>query len=225
MKVRGLTAWALGSLAGLAAAQVPPTPAAPAASAAAPAVVRVRAVSIRPADPVYPEALDRRGVQGVVEVLAELGPDGYPTAVSVAKTSRSPELDQAGLAVVRDLQFGRPGAASAPAAAPLPPVTVPVEFLRDTVAALPKKTCAEFNVDVAYYRATFAEQKIHDMPVLRMTMGLLVMASGPSLNGTQLVALSRRVNAAAQKMPEVCAAAPDALYLQRFRELASQDAP
>lgn len=198
--------------------------AAPASAASSPSglTAKVRTVSIRPSDAVYPEALHSRGVQGMVEVLAVIGPDGFPVQVAVAKTSRSKELDEAGLAVVRDLRFGAQGAASAPSARPLPPVLVPVEFLRDSVTTLSKKMCREFSVDAEYFRTTFPEQQVSDMPVVRMTIGLLVMAETQRASGEKIVSLARRSSAAGKEIAAACAAAPDSLYLPVFRELVAK---
>ena len=67
----------------------------------------------------------RRGESGTVVVRAEVGPDGVPTSVSVARSSGSRTLDRAAVSAVNRWQFrpaqleGRPTVGS---------VLVPIEF-------------------------------------------------------------------------------------------------
>jgi TonB family protein len=193
----------------------------PAASAPKPTVqaARVRPVSIRPSDPVYLESLHTQGIQGTVEILARVGPDGFPFEVSVQKSSRSPELDELGLKIVKDLKFGAGGGGTTQS---LPPIVVPVEFLRDSVTTLSKKTCRELNVDVEYQKRMFPESNRQDMTVIKMTIGALFLASSQRATGDQLVATSRRTSAAAKEIIAACSSNPEANYLQTFRELAAK---
>ncbi len=77
--------------------------------------------------PRYPPQALRRGEQGTVIVRAEIGPDGIPTAVSLAAGSGSRTLDRAALDAVRQWRFkpavenGRPTVGS---------VIVPIDFAR-----------------------------------------------------------------------------------------------
>jgi TonB family protein len=216
-----LAAFALCPSAWAQEAPATPTPAA-SAPAAQPPLAKVRPVSVRPADEAYPEALHSKGVQGVVEVLATLGSDGKPTEVSVASGSRSPALDAAGLALVKGLQFGVKApaeGASSPAVPNATRVLVPVAFLRDSLGTLGKKTCAEFVVDVDYHRATFPEQQVADMSVIQMTTGALVMGGFQRTGPDQMVALAKKAKAAGRDIAAACAAAPERLFLQQFKEL------
>jgi TonB family protein len=200
-------------------------PAAPTPAASAPVaqpLARVRPVSVRPGDEAYPEALHSKGVQGVVEVLVTLGSDGKPTEASVASGSRSQALDAAGLALVKGLQFGVKApaeGASSPAVPNATRVLVPVAFLRDSLSTLGKKTCAEFVVDVDYHRATFPEQQVADMSVITMTTGALVMGGFQRSGPDKLVALAKKAKAAGRDIAWACAAAPERLFLQQFKEL------
>ncbi|MFP7721380.1 energy transducer TonB [Lysobacter sp. A3-1-A15] len=75
--------------------------------------------------PSYPAQALRRGEFGTVVVRAEVGPDGVPTSVSVARSSGSRTLDRAAAAAVNRWRFrpaqleGRPTVGS---------VLVPIEF-------------------------------------------------------------------------------------------------
>jgi protein TonB len=219
-----LCAFGLCALSSITAAQEPAPAAASAPGAAAPRVAKVRALSLRPGDEAYPATLHAKGVQGVVEVLALIGADGSPVEVSVASTSRSQDLDEAGLALVRTLKFGvapAGNAASAASATPGLKVLVPVEFQRDSVATLGKKTCREFSVDAAYFRATFPEKSVSDMPALRMTTGVLVMAA-PQRAAADVIAMSKKTASANAAIVEACTAAPDSAFLSVYRDLVAK---
>jgi protein TonB len=202
----------------------PPTAAEPAASAAsAPAagrVAKLRAQSLRPGGTVYPVELAGQGVQGTADVFVKIAPDGTPAEVSLHASSRSPALDELALAFVRGLRFAAKSGASGAA---LPDVIVPVEFMRDTVEGLATKTCAEFNTDTAYFKATFPETEPSRMPVVRMTTGMLLLAGMPRQRGGEaLVAQAKQLNAAAAGIAAACEAAPSSGYLQVFVELVKQ---
>jgi len=218
LTVRALLLLALAS----SSLQAQPGAAAPEPAASAPSatrVVRLKAQSLRPGDTAYPAALAEQGVQGTAEVLVRIAPDGTPADVSLHATSRSAALDEQALAYVRGLRFGaRAGAGSGA----LPDVIVPVEFLRDTIEALQAKTCAEFNIDKAYFKAAFPEIEASRMPVVRMTTGMLLLAGLPRQGGDALVAQARQLNAAAAGIASACEADPQANYLKRFVELVKQ---
>lgn len=89
----------------------PPPPAAPASPAAPPSPPRAVASSApeplpgQTPSPQYPRQALRRGESGTVIVLAQVGPDGVPTTVSVDQTSGSRALDRAALDAVRRWRF------------------------------------------------------------------------------------------------------------------------
>lgn len=78
--------------------------------------------------PRYPVRALRRGEEGVVNVRAQIGPDGVPTSVSIVSGSGSRDLDRAALDAVRRWRFrpafadGRPTVGT---------VVVPIAFERD----------------------------------------------------------------------------------------------
>jgi len=75
--------------------------------------------------PRYPRRALRRGDRGTVLVRAEVGADGMPTSVNVARGSRSRELDRAAVEAVERWRF-HPATADG---RPVPgTVVVPIEF-------------------------------------------------------------------------------------------------
>ena len=105
----------------------PPAPVAPTTPAGVPLASGSRPEPIegRMPPPSYPALALRRGESGTVVVRAEVGPDGVPTSVSVARSSGSRTLDRAAVSAVTRWQFrpaqleGRPTVGS---------VLVPIEF-------------------------------------------------------------------------------------------------
>ena len=86
-----------------------PSPPAPVASAPAPRSSAPPAVSqpqpISSPAPRYPVQALRRGEQGTVMVAVDIGPDGVPTAVNLARSSGSRLLDRAALDAVKRWRF------------------------------------------------------------------------------------------------------------------------
>lgn len=80
--------------------------------------------------PDYPAAARRAREQGTVVLEVEVGPDGQPDEVSVARHSGSRELDRAALQAVRDWSF-EPAIHNGKAVASS--VRVPVDFRLETM--------------------------------------------------------------------------------------------
>jgi len=55
--------------------------------------------------PPYPRAALRDHIQGLVVLQAQVGPDGRPTMVTVARSSGFPILDNAALDALRSCRF------------------------------------------------------------------------------------------------------------------------
>jgi TonB family protein len=189
----------------------------PASAPAASKPVKIRAVSLRPADPGYPAELAGNGVQGTTDVLINVSADGTPTDVSVQSTSRSAELDRAAVVVAKGLKFTVKDPAK-----PIGELLVPIEFMRDSVATLSKKTCSEFNVDVAYFKTTFPELETRKMTVINMTVGSLVTLGASGLSQDKLLLHIKKLEAAAKAIVEACAQHPEAGYLKTFTGLVKE---
>nr|BCU00191.1 hypothetical protein [uncultured bacterium] len=190
--------------------------AASAPAAAEPKLVKVRAVSLRPTDPGYPPELANGGVQGTTELLIRINTEGVPTDVSVRASSRSQALDQAAIAVGKDLKFTVKDPSKPPG-----DLIVPIEFMRDSVASLSRKSCAEFNVDVAYFKSTFPELDTRKMTVINMTVGAFV-ALGISGPPDKSLALIKKVEAAAKGVIDACAKDPEASFTKTFGTLVKE---
>lgn len=192
----------------------------PSAAASMPAPAspaQVRAISLRPADEGYPPELAAKGAQGTTVLLLTLGAGGTPTEVTVQSSSRSAELDQAAIAVARGLSFKAKDPAH-----PIAQVLLPIEFMRDSLATLPNKTCREFNVDLAWFKATFPEHETRKMPVVNMTIGSYVTYGIVGLPQDKALAYMKRIETAAQGLVEACAKDPEAGYIKTFTRLVKE---
>ena len=138
---------------------------APQSVAAQATVPAWRELVVYAADPTYPSALARRGVQGEALIELRVTRDGSRAAV-VRESSRSAELDALALEMARRLDVRSPDAPSSGLAK--------IQFRKDSKTSIATKTCADFNVDAAYYTATFEEGSARGMPVMYESIGRLI---------------------------------------------------
>lgn len=173
----------------------------------------VRTISIRPSqDTLYPADLVTSGLQGVALVRVTLDPAGLPIDAAIEKTSRSTRLDELASAVSRKLSYKAREGSPQPAV-----VLVPVEFLRDSVTTLGKKSCAEFNTDAAYFSTTFPEVDVQEMKVINMATGLLFMAQVSASKDAKF-AFTKSLKTAIPKAVAECSSRPDAGFLATFKQ-------
>ncbi len=167
---------------------------------------------VYPKDAAYPAGLAARGVQGRAVVRVSVSPEGKASAVAIAASSRSRELDLAALALARSYPYARAKPGVAPGE-----VLVPIRFRKDTLADLPHKTCADFNIDKAWFTATFPELKPGDMEVIKMASGALLF----TLPGPQQMPYARHSSAVAAAAIAACASQPgEKLFTLMGREAA-----
>jgi TonB family protein len=128
----------------------------------------------------YPASERAAGHQGEIVLRGVVTPEGTITEATVQVSSRAPGLDEAALAAFRHWTF-KPGldAAGKPIAMP---VRAKVEYAKDSVSTLPRKTCADFVADVRWHDETFPERKRSEMYLYRLTLGALIMVSLPRSN-------------------------------------------
>lgn len=137
----------------------------PGSGAAQATVPAWRELVIYAADPSYPLALSRRGVQGEATVEIRMGNDGNRVAL-VRESSRSAELDALAVRMAKrlDLRGGNEATQG----------LVRFRFRKDSDTTIATKSCADFNVDAAYHAATFQESNPRSMPVMVESIGRLI---------------------------------------------------
>jgi TonB family protein len=154
--------------------------------------------------PAYAEADRLAGVQGDVTVRGIVQPDGTIADVAIAESSRSPALDEASLAAVRQWTF-------APVEAPTD-YQVEIEYRKDDLNTLATKTCADLNLDVAYFRGAFPEAPVSDMPLKDVLVGMMMVTN----RGGMSVETIRRSSEAFDRTVEWCSTRSNELMLERY---------
>ena len=139
---------------------------APQSVAAQATVPAWREITIYASDASYPQALVRRGVQGMVTIELTPGRRGRKAAATVRESSRSADLDALALGMARQLDITSVDGA--------PSGTVTYRFRKDHTSTIATKTCADLNVDVTYHSATFPERSLRELPVFYESVGKLI---------------------------------------------------
>lgn len=199
---RSLTALSLGLLlaVGAASAQSPaPAP------ASAPKVARMPQQVIYMGDAYYPQALADRGVHGAVALQAAPNADGSLGGIEILTSSGSLELDTRAVSYVQGLQVAPSPGRALPAK-----VQVMVRFAKDSAANIAGKTCADFNLDRAFFESTHPQSTAAGMQVFDLALGAFVVANGPD------PALAQRMPKAVDATVAACRANPSANFMQAF---------
>lgn len=179
-------------------------------SASAQRIIQPRE-GLRPAtmvEPAYTDADRAAGIQGDVTVGGTVQPDGTIADVAIIESSRSPVLDEASMAAVRQWTF-------LPVEAPVP-YQVQIEFRKDDLNTLATKTCADLNVDVAFFRQAFPEAPISDMPLKDVLVGLMMVMGQRGMTLENI----RRSSDAFDRTVAWCATRSDELVLERYLRFA-----
>jgi len=166
---------------------------------------------LRPAtmvEPMYTDAERTAGVQGDVTVRGMVQPDGSIADVAIAESSRSAVLDEASVVAVRQWTFLPVEVAV--------PYQVQIEFRKDDLNTLATKTCADLNIDVAYFRQAFPESAISDMPLKDVLVGLMMVMGQRGMTLENI----RRSSTAFDRTVEWCATRSDELVLERYLRFA-----
>lgn len=166
----------------------------------------VDSVMIDAGSRLYPPGAAERGVQGTVTIRADLSADGVFSNPTIHESSRSEVLDAGAIALVPRLKYTPTDAAGAIPRA----VLVPIDFRKDSLASLKTKNCADFNTDAAYFKETFPEQSLGDMPVFDLVVGMLVFAVEPE----RRLALAQNLPAFKEQVVATCNQSPDSPFLE-----------
>jgi TonB family protein len=174
----------------------------------------LKEMSLRPGDGGYTQEVAAMGLQGIAEISGKLAQDGTLSALTINASSRSPKLDEIALELVKKTKFK-----ANPQRAPEVEVIAPVEFLRDSLATISNKTCAEFNADAAYFKTTFPEKGVRDMSVVNMFVGAFYVMLPSDMSTDKKLKLLRATNVAADQVEAACGKAPDGLFFKTFLDL------
>ncbi|CAN7547128.1 energy transducer TonB [Massilia sp. LjRoot122] len=167
---------------------------------------------VYPGEAAYPAGLAARGVQGRAVVRVSVNAEGKAAATAIGTSSRSRELDDAALALARSYPYppAKKGAAGSE-------TLVTIRFIKDRPSDLPKKTCADFNIDKAWFSATFPWKRPGDMEVVKALQDRVIF----TLPGPQQMPYARNSSAVAAAAIDACATRPgDTLFALMQQEAA-----
>lgn len=186
---------------GLSVASAPVTAAGPGSKR----IVQVPMLVMHVDHPAFPPT--EPGEQGLAVLQVELDANGKPVDVVFVQSSRNRNLDR------HALQYLRRHGVTVPSGTPLPAtVHASVRFARDSDATVVRKTCAEFNVDVAYNRLD-EQKRAHGAASMRVFW--LAMAAYEPARGIS-PQLAARMPAAAEATVKTCARTPEANFYEVF---------
>lgn len=171
-----------------------------------------RLQAIETPQPMYPPAARAAGHQGTVVIGVLVSERGELLQAKVQRSSRSPALDQAALDAVHRWRF-KP--ATDPSGQPIEAAAnVPFTFRKDSVASLPRKTCAELNLDMRHWRALEPESPLQQAPVYALAQQL-------ALDGLQTASALQQALAhfpqAFEQAVQRCAERPAARVMDEIR--------
>ncbi len=165
---------------------------------------RIDEIAILPGQLGYTPELAKAGIQGTVMLMAVANEKGQLEQVTIKESSGSKELDSVALALIPRLSVNleTPGTGGRA-------LLVPVEFRKDSVSNISKKTCADFNIDLAYWSTLHADAH-KTLPVLNLTIGILALSGK---NGDAMT-IAKKSGFIIKETIARCAQQPEKLFLE-----------
>lgn len=160
---------------------------------------------------VYPQQAKADGHQGTAVIRTDISAEGTVTGVAIARSSKSALLDDAALEFVRTSQFS-PALDQADRPMSLQ-VAIPVEYVKDSVSNLAEKTCADFDIDMRWFLATYPDKKVGDMRLYLLSLGLFAQYDLISGTKTDFGEYPRTFAKAFDVMIRHCREHPEDRYL------------
>jgi len=174
-------------------------------------------IRITPDMPAYPQELAAAGIQGQVTLHVGLTKTAEIAAVEVTYNQYgNADLARAAIAHIRKLGFARFASLD-----PVPAMLiVPVEFRKDTTETLTTKTCADFNVDLAAWRAASPKGRPVQMRVFEIGAEVLAREAFDRAlkDSASPLRLPRGQFEIADKAAAACLAQPQSLFMAILRK-------
>jgi len=191
----------------------PVTPAAGASQPAAKITSKLPHQFIYPGDGFYPEELAKKGVQGEVTLEIQLSKDGKTSVTRLIGSSKSAELDKNALNLVNTGFYKLPenGLKYFEGI-----YTLNIIFLRDSVLTINKKTCADLNTDLAYFRSVAPNESIRNLPAFELMANIFTVQLMKDRGANGALAFVKSVNAIDNDVAQTCARKPAALLVKTY---------
>jgi TonB family protein len=158
---------------------------------------------LEPGSSNYPAELAATGAQGTVTTRSKIDPDGRLVDAQVVVSSKSSQLDELAIGYANKLRIKAPADAKGAQEALLQ-----VTFSRDTTFTILKKSCAEFNTDLAFARGLDPAATASNLRGYKLAQGIVMFAKnrGPK----EVAAMAKNFKTAPAAIESACVAQPDA---------------
>jgi TonB family protein len=168
---------------------------------------------IYPGDIFYPDAQAKKGLQGEVTLEIALSKTGKATTVKVIATSKSDELDKNALAFVNTGYWKLPenGLKYYEGV-----YLLNVIFLRDSVLTINTKTCADFNVDLKYFRSTHAGESTKNFGALELVANISTVQLMKNQGANGALKFVKAIDDINKDTINACAKKPAELFVKKF---------
>ncbi len=168
---------------------------------------------VHPGDLFYPEAQAKKGLQGEVTLEINLSKAGKATTVKVLTTSKSVELDKNALAFVNTGYWKLPenGLKYYEGV-----YTLNIIFLRDSVLTINKKTCADFNTDLTYFRTTHGNKSTKNFGALELIANISTVQLMKNQGADGALKFVKSVDAINNETINACAKNPAELFVKAY---------
>lgn len=168
---------------------------------------------IYPGDGFYPQDLAKKGVQGEVTLEIQLSKDGKTSVTRLIGSSKSAELDKNALNLVNTGFYKLPdnglkyfeGLYS-----------LNIIFLRDSVLTINKKTCADLNTDLAYFRSVAPNENIRNLAAFELMANIFTVQLMKEQGANGALTFVKSVNAINNDVVQTCARKPAALLVKTY---------
>jgi len=167
--------------------------------------------------PVLPESAKAAGVHGKVEIAFIIDAEGKPAEISVAKSSRSPELDRIAVAAVQASVYepGKDKDGKPIALRVVTPTTFSAVHIPGKTGGILYYDCAQFLRDEQWWAANWPGEKSY---IYNMSLGAVMIGTRGSMSDSKtLLTTVRDFRESWDKAKDTCAKAPERLFVDALK--------
>jgi TonB family protein len=175
---------------------------------------------VYPGDVFYPEALVKKGVQGESVLEINLSKDGKATVSKVIGSSKSAELDKNAFNLINTGHYKLPenGVKYGEGA-----YSLSIIFLRDSVLTINKKTCAEFNTDLGFFRTTHPDESLKKLGALELVANIFTVQLVKTQGADGALKFVQAVDAINHQTIRDCAKKPGEAFVKTYVKASQQN--
>lgn len=168
---------------------------------------------IYPGDVYYSGALANNGVQGSVTLEVRLSKTGAASATKIINSSKSVELDKNALDFVNDEKWKLPDNGLKYFEGIY---FLNIIFRKDSVLTINNKTCADFNIDLAYFRNTQPDESTKNLAAFELIAGIFSVQLVKTQSADVTLKFVKSVDAINGDTILACKKKPDELFVKNY---------